>query len=101
MHKSPPSFCIIVPTYNNQLTIGDVVKNILKVTRGIKVKYRGSGKPDPNTVWKEMARVCWADDLETGLLMINYKDKWCSPAVEAFMDMMRRFVLTQQGYQKL
>jgi DNA-binding transcriptional LysR family regulator len=49
----------------------------------------------------EMARVCWVDDLETGLLMIHYKDKWCSPAVEAFMDTMRRFVLTQQGYQKL
>lgn len=40
----------------------------------------------------EMARVCWADDLETGLLMIHYKDKWCSPAVEAFIDIMRRFV---------
>ena len=38
----------------------------------------------------EMARVCWADDLETGVLMIHYKDKWRSPAVEAFMDTMRR-----------
>jgi len=45
----------------------------------------------------EMVRVCWADDLETGLLMIHYRDKWCSPAVEAFMDTMRRFVLTQRG----
>jgi DNA-binding transcriptional LysR family regulator len=40
----------------------------------------------------EMARVGWADDLETGLLMIHYKDKWCSPAVAAFMETMRRFV---------
>jgi len=47
---------------------------------------------------EEMARVCWADDLETGLLMIHYKDKWRSPAVEAFMETMRRFVSTQQGY---
>jgi len=46
----------------------------------------------------EMVRVCWADDLETGLLMIHYKDKWRSPAVEAFMETMRRFVSTQQGY---
>jgi DNA-binding transcriptional LysR family regulator len=44
----------------------------------------------------EMARVRWADDLETGVLMIHYKDKWRSPAVEAFMDAMRRFVLTQE-----
>jgi len=49
----------------------------------------------------EMARVCWADDLETGLLMIHYKDKWCSPGVEAFMDTMRRFVMTQEGYRRL
>jgi DNA-binding transcriptional LysR family regulator len=40
----------------------------------------------------EVARVHWADDLETGVLMIRYKDKWCSPAVEGFMDAMRRFV---------
>lgn len=39
----------------------------------------------------EMARVRWADNLETGVLMIYYKDKWRSPAVEAFMDAMRRF----------
>jgi hypothetical protein len=32
---------------------------------------------------KEMAKVCWVDDLETGLLMIHYKDKWCSPARES------------------
>ncbi|HBG21313.1 MAG TPA: LysR family transcriptional regulator [Desulfobulbaceae bacterium] len=38
----------------------------------------------------EMAKVCWADDLETGVLMICYKDKWRSPAVEAFMAAMRR-----------
>ncbi len=38
----------------------------------------------------EVAKVRWADDLETGVLMIRYKDKWCSPAVQAFMDTMRR-----------
>lgn len=37
-----------------------------------------------------MARVCWADDLETGVLMIWYKDKWRPPALEAFMDTTRR-----------
>ncbi|MGA2402413.1 MAG: LysR substrate-binding domain-containing protein [Syntrophobacteraceae bacterium] len=38
-----------------------------------------------------MAKVGWVDDLETGILMIQYKDKWRSPALEAFMDMARRF----------
>ncbi|MHB8069945.1 MAG: DUF2062 domain-containing protein [Desulfobaccales bacterium] len=42
MHKSPPSFCIVVPTYNNQLTIGEVVKNILKVTPDLIVVNDGS-----------------------------------------------------------
>jgi DNA-binding transcriptional LysR family regulator len=37
----------------------------------------------------EMARVRWAEDLETGVLMIYYKDKWRSPALESFMDTMR------------
>jgi DNA-binding transcriptional LysR family regulator len=37
----------------------------------------------------EMARVRWAEDLETGVLMIYYKDKWRSPALESFMDEMR------------
>ena len=41
----------------------------------------------------EIVKVCWKDDLETGVLMIHYKDKWRSPAVEAFMNTMRRFVL--------
>ncbi len=38
-----------------------------------------------------MTKVGWVDDLETGILMIQYKDKWRSPALEAFMDMVRRF----------
>ena len=41
----------------------------------------------------KIVKVCWKDDLETGVLMIHYKDKWRSPAVEAFMNTMRRFVL--------
>ena len=44
----------------------------------------------------EVARVCWVDKLETGVLMLRYKDKWISPAVQAFMDTMRRFVSMQQ-----
>ena len=34
--------------------------------------------------------VNWVDDLETGLLMIRYSDKWMSLALETFMDMVRR-----------
>ena len=41
-----------------------------------------------------MALVRWVDDLETGILMIRYKDKWCHPAVEAFMETVRRFVFS-------
>jgi DNA-binding transcriptional LysR family regulator len=37
----------------------------------------------------EIARVRWAEDLETGVLMIYYQDKWRSPALESFMDAMR------------
>ncbi len=37
----------------------------------------------------KLARVCWSEQLETGVLMIHYKNKWQSPAVEAFMDTMR------------
>lgn len=40
----------------------------------------------------EIVKMNWIDDLETGLLMIRYKDKWCSPAVESFMDTARRVV---------
>ena len=36
-----------------------------------------------------MARVPWVDDLETGILMIRYRDKWCPPALEAFTDVVR------------
>jgi DNA-binding transcriptional LysR family regulator len=37
----------------------------------------------------EIARVRWAEELETGVLMIYYQDKWRSPALESFMDAMR------------
>jgi len=37
----------------------------------------------------EIARVRWAEDLETGVLMIYYQDKWRSPSLESFMDAMR------------
>ena len=40
----------------------------------------------------EMTRVRWVDDLETGILMIRYKDKWCHPALLAFMEAVRHFV---------
>jgi DNA-binding transcriptional LysR family regulator len=43
----------------------------------------------------KIVRLCWVDDLETGLLMIRYKDKWRPPALEAFMDTTRR--LTRQS----
>lgn len=39
-----------------------------------------------------IARLNWADNLETGILMIRYKNKWCSPALETFMDLIRRLL---------
>ncbi len=38
-----------------------------------------------------IAKVSWVDDLETGILMIRHKDKWCPPALEALMDTVREF----------
>ena len=39
-----------------------------------------------------LARLNWVDDLETGVQMIRYKDKWCVPALEDFMETARRFI---------
>ena len=39
-----------------------------------------------------LAKVGFGDELETGILMIRYMDKWCHPAVEAFMDTVRRLI---------
>jgi DNA-binding transcriptional LysR family regulator len=41
-----------------------------------------------------MARLDWVDDLETGILMIHYRDKWQSPAVKKFMDAARQHIST-------
>jgi DNA-binding transcriptional LysR family regulator len=39
---------------------------------------------------KKLKVIPWLDEpLETGVLMIRYKDKWISPALEAFMDISR------------
>jgi DNA-binding transcriptional LysR family regulator len=38
-----------------------------------------------------IAQVAWVDDLETGILMIRHKDKWCPPALEALMEMVRGY----------
>lgn len=47
-----------------------------------------------------MARVCWEEVLETGLLMIYYADKWRSPAVEAFMETIRRSILRRKNAEQ-
>jgi DNA-binding transcriptional LysR family regulator len=40
----------------------------------------------------ELAKLSWAETLETAVLMIRYRNKWLSPAVEAFRQAMRRLV---------
>ncbi len=48
-----------------------------------------------------IVRVTWADDLETGILMIRHKDKWCSPALETFMKMaIDSFTAQYQTFKK-
>jgi len=42
IHKPHLSFLIVVPTYNNQLTVGNVIKDILKVTPELVVVNDGS-----------------------------------------------------------
>jgi DNA-binding transcriptional LysR family regulator len=39
-----------------------------------------------------LARVPWAENLETGVIMIRYRGKRCSPALEAFMEAARQHV---------
>lgn len=48
---------------------------------------------------RRIARVAWLDELETGILMIRYKDRWRPPALEALMEMVIDFFTTQ--YQTL
>ena len=39
---------------------------------------------------KQLKKISWLDEpLETGVLMIRHKDKWISPALQAFMDLSR------------
>ena len=39
---------------------------------------------------KKLEKIVWLDEpLETGVLMIRHKDKWISPALQAFMDISR------------
>jgi DNA-binding transcriptional LysR family regulator len=39
---------------------------------------------------KKLEKIPWLDEpLETGVLMIRHKDKWISPALQAFMDICR------------
>jgi len=39
---------------------------------------------------KKLKKIPWLDEpLETGVLMIRHKDKWISPALQAFMDISR------------
>jgi len=38
----------------------------------------------------KLKKIKWLDEpLETGVLMIRHKDKWVSPALQAFMDICR------------
>jgi len=64
------------------------IKQTIKAGIGVTIIPEIAVRTDVNK--GQMARVCWADNLETGVLMIHYKNKWRSPAVEAFMAAMRR-----------
>jgi len=40
---------------------------------------------------EKLKKIPWLDEpLETGVLMIRHKDKWISPALQAFMDISRK-----------
>jgi DNA-binding transcriptional LysR family regulator len=42
-------------------------------------------------VQNKLKKIPWLDEpLETGVLMIRHKDKWISPALQAFMDISRK-----------
>ncbi len=42
---------------------------------------------------KTLKKIPWLDEpLETGVLMIRHKDKWISPALQAFLDLSREMM---------
>lgn len=43
----------------------------------------------------ELAKLAWEEELETGICMIWHKEKWFSPALSAFMENFRKFIINR------
>lgn len=46
---------------------------------------------------KKIVGLAWAEKLETGVLMIRYQGKRCSPALEAFMEAARQYITAKHS----
>ncbi len=68
----------------------EAIKQTIKAGIGITIIPEPAIRLELST--GEITRVCWMENLETGVLMIHHKNRWLSPAVEAFMETIRRLV---------
>jgi len=83
----------VAPATIIEMNSTEAIKQTIMVGLGITVIPEIAVRTELNE--GRMAKIDWVDDLETGILMIRYKDKWCSPALEAFADMVRDFFRTR------
>jgi DNA-binding transcriptional LysR family regulator len=86
----------VTPATIIELNSIEAIKQTIKAGLGVTIIPEIAIRTDVEK--GQLARARWVDSLETGVLMIHFKDKWQSPAVEAFMDAMRRFSSTKQQY---
>jgi DNA-binding transcriptional LysR family regulator len=81
----------ITPATIIEMNSIEAIRQTIKAGLGIAIIPQIATRGDVHT--GEMVKVNWIEPLETGILMIHYKEKWRSPAVEAFMDTMRKSLL--------
>ncbi len=79
----------VAPSTIIEMNSIEAIKQTIMVGLGITVIPEIAVRTELNE--GRMVKIDWVDDLETGILMIRYKDKWWSPALEAFADMVRVF----------
>ncbi len=79
-----------------EFTSIEAIKKCIANGFGITIMPRMSVKKELEQ--KSLAVLPWTEDnLETAILMIWHKDKWISPTLKAFMDMMRNRINTNES----
>ena len=80
----------VIPATSIEMNSIEAIRQTIKAGIGITVIPEIAIQSDVEA--GELVRVSWTDNLETAMLMIHYKDKWRSQAVDAFMDTVRQCV---------